>query len=190
MYCWVMVEPPCSSPPRAITQAARNMPRMEMPWSVQKVAVLGGDDGLLDVLGHLLEGERLPVLDREAAELGLAVVVVDEGGGGLEVGVRVGPVRGLVADDDDGARAEHAPARSGSRGSAATRVRMRRPRDCVSCARVRSRGSSTGPQEISHRCPRRSADDVAACASPRRPGDRTRSCGSSGRTGTPRRPRP
>ncbi len=36
MYCWVMVEPPCRSPPRRITQAARNMPRMETPWSVQK----------------------------------------------------------------------------------------------------------------------------------------------------------
>ncbi len=37
MYCWVIVEPPWSSPPRAIVQAARNMPRIEMPLSVQKV---------------------------------------------------------------------------------------------------------------------------------------------------------
>ena len=36
MYCWVMVEPPCRLPPRAITQAARAMPRSEMPRSVQK----------------------------------------------------------------------------------------------------------------------------------------------------------
>ena len=37
MYCCVIVEPPCRSPPRAIIQAARTMPRMEMPWSVQNV---------------------------------------------------------------------------------------------------------------------------------------------------------
>ena len=37
MYCWVMVEPPWTSPPRAIVQAARIMPRMEMPLSVQNV---------------------------------------------------------------------------------------------------------------------------------------------------------
>ncbi len=37
MYCWVIVEPPCSVPPRAITQAARAMPRIEMPLSVQNV---------------------------------------------------------------------------------------------------------------------------------------------------------
>ena len=36
MYCWVMVDPPCRLPPRAIVQAARAMPRMEMPLSVQK----------------------------------------------------------------------------------------------------------------------------------------------------------
>ena len=37
MYCWVIVDPPCSSPPRAMVQAARNMPRREMPLSSQKV---------------------------------------------------------------------------------------------------------------------------------------------------------
>ena len=37
MYCWVMVEPPWTSPPRAIVQAARTMPRIEMPLSVQNV---------------------------------------------------------------------------------------------------------------------------------------------------------
>ena len=37
MYCWVIVEPPCRSPPRAIAQAARTMPRIEMPLSVQNV---------------------------------------------------------------------------------------------------------------------------------------------------------
>ena len=37
MYCWVIVEPPCSSLPRTIAQPARIMPRMEMPLSVQNV---------------------------------------------------------------------------------------------------------------------------------------------------------
>jgi hypothetical protein len=37
MYCWVIVDPPCSSSPRTMAQAARIMPRMEMPLSVQKV---------------------------------------------------------------------------------------------------------------------------------------------------------
>ncbi len=36
MYCWVIVEPPWISPPRKIVHAARNMPRREMPRSVQK----------------------------------------------------------------------------------------------------------------------------------------------------------
>ena len=88
MYCWVIVEPPCRSPPRAITQAARTMPRIEMPWSVQNVRFSAATTACLIVLGHLLEGQRLPVLDGEAAQLGLAVVVVDEGRRGLEVRVR------------------------------------------------------------------------------------------------------
>ena len=37
MYCWVIVEPPCISPPRAIAQAARVMPLTEIPGSDQKV---------------------------------------------------------------------------------------------------------------------------------------------------------
>ena len=69
-------------------------------------AVLRGDDGLLHVLGHLVGLHRLPVLDRERAELGLAVVVVDEGGRGLEVRVGVGPVGGPVADEHDGDHAD------------------------------------------------------------------------------------
>ena len=62
------------------------------------------------------------------------------------------------------------------------RAAQRRPR-LVVVRRVRaSRGcSSTGsPCGVSHRCPRRSAGDGAACASPRRPEGTTGSCGSSG----------
>jgi hypothetical protein len=33
-YCWVIVEPPCRSPPRTLFQAARVMPFGEMPGSV------------------------------------------------------------------------------------------------------------------------------------------------------------
>ena len=37
MYCWVMVEPPCTSPPRAMVHRPRNMPGRENPGSVKKV---------------------------------------------------------------------------------------------------------------------------------------------------------
>ena len=37
MYCWVIVEPLCSSSPRAMAHRERNMPFGEMPWLVQKV---------------------------------------------------------------------------------------------------------------------------------------------------------
>ncbi len=56
--------------------------------------VLGRDDRLLDVVGHLAVGDRLAVLGREGAQLGLAVGVVDARRLGLEVGVGVGD-RGL-----------------------------------------------------------------------------------------------
>ena len=37
MYCCVIVDPPCTSPPRAITHNARNIPDGEIPPSVQNV---------------------------------------------------------------------------------------------------------------------------------------------------------
>jgi hypothetical protein len=36
-YCWVMVEPPCVSPPVAMLSTARAMPLGSMPLSVSKV---------------------------------------------------------------------------------------------------------------------------------------------------------
>ncbi len=37
-YCCVIVEPPCSSPPRAMPTTARASPRTEKPGSLRKVA--------------------------------------------------------------------------------------------------------------------------------------------------------
>ena len=90
MYCWVIVEPPWTSPPRVIFQAARIMPRIEMPWSVQNVRFSAATAACFIVSGILSKRQRRAVLDGEAAELALAVVVIDEGGCGLEVGVGVG----------------------------------------------------------------------------------------------------
>jgi hypothetical protein len=46
-YCWVIVDAPWVSLPRALENAARRMPLRSMPLLVQKVLVLGGDDGVL-----------------------------------------------------------------------------------------------------------------------------------------------
>ena len=108
MYCCVIVEPPCTSPPRAIIHAARTMPRIEMPWSVQNVRFSAATAACFMVSGILLEGERGAVLDGKAAELTLAVVVIDVGGCGLEVGVRSWKLCRGVAVDDDRDRADHA----------------------------------------------------------------------------------
>ena len=79
-------------------------------------AVLRGDHRVLHVLGHLRERDAGPVLRGEAAELGLAVVVVDEGGLRLEVLVGVRNVgRGVdvgeaeCADDDGGQPGHESP---------------------------------------------------------------------------------
>ena len=37
MYCWVMVEPPCTSPPRAMVHRPRSIPGRENPGSLKKV---------------------------------------------------------------------------------------------------------------------------------------------------------
>ena len=159
-----------------------------------EVPVLGRDHAVLDVLRDLLEGQRLPVLDREAAQLGLAVVVVDEGRRRLEVRVRVRALGAGVAVDDQAGRPEDAdqehdhqgerdPLRPGPLLRVVAGRRSSRAGGLLLLCRVPCAG-------LSHRCPRRSADDEAACASPRRPGGRPGSCGSSGSPGTPRRRRP
>ena len=57
-----------------------------------------GDDGLLHGLRDVLVRQRLAVLHREAAELRLAVLVVDEGGVRQEVLVGVGQLGALVSN--------------------------------------------------------------------------------------------
>ena len=62
--------------------------------------VLGGDHGVLQLLRHVAVGDDLAVLRGVLPELGLAVVVVDERGLGLEVLVRVRDRGGLVEVDE------------------------------------------------------------------------------------------
>ena len=71
--------------------------------------VLGRDDGVLDVLRHLLQGDGLAVLGGVPAELGLAVLVVDERRLRLEVLVRVRDLDRLVEEDErpDGQHRAH-----------------------------------------------------------------------------------
>ncbi len=68
-------------------------------------AVLGGDDRVTHMLGHLLERDRLAVLLHEPAQTGLAVLVVDVRGLGLEVLVGCGDRRRAV-DVDETERAD------------------------------------------------------------------------------------
>jgi hypothetical protein len=62
--------------------------------------VLGGDNGVLDRIRHLVVADRLPVLHLDVAQLGLRVVVIDEAGVGGELGVRVRDLDVLVRDRD------------------------------------------------------------------------------------------
>ena len=107
-YCWVMVEAPCVAPPRASLNAARTMPLGSMPLLVQKVRSSAATTASRSFLRHLGVADDLPVLGGVLADLGLAVVVVDERRLGLEVLVRVRDRRGLVEvdkapDQDQGA---------------------------------------------------------------------------------------
>ena len=54
MYCWVIVEPPCISPPREMAHAARTIPLTEMPGSVQKVRFSAETTALRRSLGIAL----------------------------------------------------------------------------------------------------------------------------------------
>ena len=64
-------------------------------------AVLGGDRGVLHDLRDVRERDRLTVLVRELAQLGLAVGVVDVGRLGLVRRVRVGDLGALVGEEED-----------------------------------------------------------------------------------------
>ena len=57
-----MVDPPWSCFPVTVDHTARAVPVMDTPGSSQNPAVLrGGEDGVLDVLGNLVEGDRFTV---------------------------------------------------------------------------------------------------------------------------------
>ncbi len=73
--------------------------RVDAPVGPERL-VLSRDDGVLDVLRHLLERDGLAVLGGVPAELGLAVGVVDERRLGLEVLVRVRDLDRLVEEDE------------------------------------------------------------------------------------------
>jgi hypothetical protein len=81
MYCWVILEVDAVVGPEA--------------------AVLGRDHRVLDVLRHLVVGDGVAVLHRVAPDLvalAVAVVVVDVRRLGLELGVGVRQVGGLVEE--------------------------------------------------------------------------------------------
>ena len=77
------------------------MPLGSMPLLVQKVRSSAATTASCIVLRHLGERDRLAVLLREPAELGLAVRVVDVGGLGLEVLVRRSGIVGRAVDVDE-----------------------------------------------------------------------------------------
>ena len=79
-----------------------------------EVAVLGGDDRLLQVRGDAGQGNRLPVELGNAGHLGLAVVVVDDRGLGIGQAVgNVGDLNSREREDDraqaEGSRADERP---------------------------------------------------------------------------------
>ena len=51
MYCCVMVEPPCTSPPVAMDQALRRMPVTENPGSSQKLRFSAATTASLTICG-------------------------------------------------------------------------------------------------------------------------------------------
>ena len=144
-------------------------------------AVLGCHDRVHDQRVHLLERDRDPVLHLEGPQLGLAIGVVDEGGVGAEVGVRIGDLDAGVGDDHRGG-ADHAQPEHDAEEPA------ERPQPRVAFA-LGLLGRS-GPGRLSHRCPRRFVDAGAAGGGPRPPAGRRRSCGSSCSRGRPRPPAP
>ena len=93
MYCWVIVDAPCVALPDGVVERGPDDALVVDAAVAPEGAVLGGDHGVLDVLRHLVVGDRVAVLDGVPAQLGLAVAVVDERRVGLEVGVRVRAAR-------------------------------------------------------------------------------------------------
>jgi len=53
MYCWVIVEPPCTSFPLAMFHIARNMPGSENPGSVKKVEFSAATTAFFTTCGML-----------------------------------------------------------------------------------------------------------------------------------------
>ena len=76
--CWVIEEPPWTTPPAfALVRTARNVPGDVDAEMLVEAPVLGGEHRLDQVIGQLVERDRMAVLDAAAADL--VAVAVEEG---------------------------------------------------------------------------------------------------------------
>ena len=96
--CWLIEEPPCTTPPaRALVEHGAEQARNVDAEMLVEAPVLGGERRLDQVVGELVEPQRVVVLD--AARADLVAVAVEEGDGELGL-LHPVVVRGLAEGRD------------------------------------------------------------------------------------------